>query len=61
MALHKDHELHIRRRRSNLLLGGVLVGFVVLLFGITVAKMSDGAMLEAFDHSYRSTLAGEGE
>ncbi|MBE9476526.1 MAG: hypothetical protein IME92_05215 [Proteobacteria bacterium] len=32
-----------RRKRNNLMLGGVLLGFVALVFLITVAKMMNGA------------------
>lgn len=32
------------------------MGFVALVFGVTVVKMSNGAMLEAFDHSYRISV-----
>jgi hypothetical protein len=49
MAITKDHELHVRRRKRNLWVGLMLVSFVALVFGITVAKMSDGEMMEAFD------------
>ena len=56
MAITKDHELHVRRRKRNLLVGLMLVSFVALVFGITVAKMSDGEMMEAFDHSLRPSL-----
>ena len=38
------------------MIGGLLLGFVALVFGITVVKMSNGAMLEAFDHSYRISV-----
>ena len=54
--MRKDHELHTRRKRSNMMLGLVLGGFVVLVFAITVAKMMDGQSMEAFDHSLRPQL-----
>ena len=56
MEIRKDHELHIRRRRSNILLGAVLGGFVALVFAITVTKMMGGQSMEAFDHSVRPSL-----
>lgn len=40
MAIHRDHELHGRRWGRNLGLGLVLGGFVVLVFGLTIAKVS---------------------
>lgn len=40
MALSRQHELHKRRFGRNLGLGLVLVAFVALIFGLTVAKVS---------------------
>lgn len=56
MALSRLHPQHKKRLRSNIIIGGLLLGFVALVFGITVVKMSNGAMLEAFDHSYRISV-----
>ncbi|MFZ5709792.1 MAG: hypothetical protein ACOY4T_08935 [Pseudomonadota bacterium] len=35
-----EHEIHRRRWGRNLGLGLVLAGFVALIFGVTVAKIS---------------------
>jgi hypothetical protein len=40
MAIHRDHELHLRRWGRNLGLGLVLAAFVVLVFGLTLVKVS---------------------
>jgi len=40
MAIHRDHELHTRRWGRNLGLGVVLGAFVVLVFGLTIVKVS---------------------
>lgn len=40
MAIHRDHELHLRRWGRNLGLGLVLALFVALVFGLTLAKVS---------------------
>tara|TARA_B100000767_G_scaffold67735_1_gene64226 strand:- start:739 stop:948 length:210 start_codon:yes stop_codon:yes gene_type:complete len=56
MALIKLHPQHKKRQRSNIIIGCLLLSFVVLVFGVTVVKMSNGAMLEAFDHSYRISV-----
>ncbi|MEM7241413.1 MAG: cytochrome C oxidase assembly protein [Pseudomonadota bacterium] len=45
-----------RRRVNNLILGGILIGFVALVFLITVVKMMSGYSLEAFDHTVRPSL-----
>lgn len=39
MAFGKDHELHGRRLGRNIGVGGVLIGFVVLVFGLTIVKV----------------------
>ncbi|WP_167853530.1 hypothetical protein [Roseovarius aestuariivivens] len=41
MALSRQHEMHKRRFSRNLGLGLVLVAFVALVFGLTIAKVSD--------------------
>lgn len=34
-----DSNISDRRKRNNIMLGGLLLGFVALVFSITVAKM----------------------
>ncbi len=57
LGLTHEHELHRRRRKSNALLGLVLIGFVALVFGITIVKLKNGQSMEAFDHSVRPSVA----
>ncbi len=40
MSFPKQHEIHTRRFSRNLGLGLVLAAFVALIFGLTVAKVS---------------------
>ncbi len=40
MSLSKQHDIHKRRFSRNLGLGLILAGFVALVFGLTVAKVS---------------------
>lgn len=57
MALGKEeHELHGRRKKTNLWIGCLLGGFVLLVFGVTVAKLSTGQMIEGFDHAVRPSI-----
>jgi hypothetical protein len=56
MAFQKDHEIHTRRFGRNLGVSLALVAFVVLIFGITVAKISDGSLMEAYDHQPRTSV-----
>ncbi len=41
MSLSKQHEMHKRRFSRNMGLGLVLAAFVALVFGLTVAKVSN--------------------
>lgn len=56
MAIGTEHPQAGRRKRSNLLLGAVLGGFVLLVFAITIVKMSAGHNMEAFDHVLRPQI-----
>ncbi|MGP9805855.1 hypothetical protein [Paracoccus sp. NSM] len=56
MQLKAEHELHGRRRSRNVGLGFVLIGFVALVFALTVVKVQQGNMMEAFDHQPRVSL-----
>jgi hypothetical protein len=56
MALFRPHELHTRRFSRNLGLGLVLVGFVALVFALTVVKVTRGDPMQAFDHTYRPEM-----
>ncbi|MDA0362101.1 MAG: hypothetical protein O3A45_03765 [Proteobacteria bacterium] len=59
MSFRPLHELHVRRLSRNVGLGLVLVGFVGLVFGLTIVKVSNGSKLEAYDHSPRPSLIVE--
>ncbi|MBM3612192.1 MAG: hypothetical protein FJX19_04375 [Alphaproteobacteria bacterium] len=56
MMLRVEHEIHRRRLGRNVGLGLVLFAFVVLMFGLTVVKVSDGNGMQAFDHVLRPEL-----
>ncbi|MBZ8117660.1 hypothetical protein KUD11_03255 [Roseovarius sp. LXJ103] len=45
MSFRKPHELHGRRFGRNLGLGVVLAGSVALIFGLTIAKVSDDSFV----------------
>ncbi len=42
MSLRKSHELHQRRFGRNLGVGLVLAVFIVIIFGLTIVKVSGG-------------------
>jgi hypothetical protein len=50
------HEIYGRRRSRNLGLGLSLAAFVLLIFGVTVAKLTAGHTIEGFDHSLRPAV-----
>ncbi len=50
-----------RRAKRNAAVGWALAGFVILVFAVTVVKMSDGHMMEAFDHAVRPSLLENGQ
>jgi len=56
-----EHELHGRRRGLNRGVFVLLVAFIVLVFGLTIAKVQRGGTLEAFDHTFRPGLAERAE
>lgn len=56
MAITREHDLHKRRSSRNIGLAVVLVAFIALVFGLTIAKVSGGGTLQAFDHTYRPAL-----
>ncbi|TGD42702.1 hypothetical protein EEB11_13285 [Pseudotabrizicola sediminis] len=56
MSFRPDHELHQRRLSRNVGLGVTLVAFVVLVFALTVVKVTRGDPMQAFDHTVRPEL-----
>ncbi len=44
MQGREEHDLHRRRKSRNMAVGGVLLAFVVLLFGVTMVKMGDAVI-----------------
>ncbi|MCX7301997.1 MAG: hypothetical protein NTX73_16760 [Rhodobacterales bacterium] len=59
MVIRVEHELHQRRRGRNVGVGLLLVGFVAVIFGLTVVKvlnLTDIREFESFDHVARPQL-----
>jgi hypothetical protein len=46
----REHEIHQRRKGRNILVGLVLGGFVLVVFAVTVVKMTEGAGMDMIDH-----------
>lgn len=49
-----SHEIYGRRRSRNRGLGLTLAAFVLLVFAVTVVKLSEGADIHGFDHTVES-------
>lgn len=56
MAIRATHEIHTRRWSRNAGVALVLVGFIAVVFGLTVVKVTSGGSLEAFDHAPRNSI-----
>lgn len=57
MALRVEHELHARRKSRNVGVGLVLIGFVGLMFALSVVKITNlGGPVQGFDHVVRPEL-----
>ena len=50
------HELHERRKIRNIGVGLTLVGFIAIVFALTVVKVTRGDPMQAFDHVLRPEL-----
>lgn len=56
MPITQTHELHKRRFGRNLGVALSLVGFAMIVFGLTVAKIRQGSLMEAYDHQPRVSV-----
>ena len=56
MAIKAAHEIHQRRWSRNAGVALVLAAFIAVIFGLTIAKVSGGGSLEAFDHAPRNSI-----
>ncbi len=50
MSFPPQHEMHQRRFSRNLGLGLVLAAFVVLVFALSVVKVTRGDPMKGYDH-----------
>ncbi len=56
VTMRVEHELHQRRRSRNLGLLAVLLAFVVLVFGLSVVKITQGDMMQGYDHRPQASM-----
>ncbi|MGI3184239.1 hypothetical protein [Nioella aestuarii] len=56
MPITETHEIHKRRFGRNLGVALTLIGFVAIVFLLTMSKIRNGGSVEAFDHSVRPSI-----
>lgn len=59
MTPQVEHELHSRRKGRNYGVGMILIGFIAIVFGLTVVKviqLGDAGKFERFDHVARPQI-----
>ena len=54
--IRATHEIHERRKSRNVGLGLTLVGFVAVVFALTVVKVTRGDPMQGFDHVVRPEM-----
>ena len=60
MDLNKvEDDLNIKRKSRNIWLALSLGLFIVIVFLVTIAKFSNGNLIEGFDHTLRPSLLKE--
>ena len=60
MDLNKvEDDLNIKRKSRNIWLALSLGLFIGIVFLVTIAKLSDGNLIEGFDHTLRPSLLKE--
>lgn len=56
MSFRPEHEMHRRRFSRNLGVGLTLGAFILLVFALTVVKVTRGDPMQAFDHVSRPEM-----
>ena len=62
MGIQVEHEMHQRRKGRNIGVFLLLLGFIAIVFGLTVVKvlqLGDAGQFERFDHVARPQLIPE--
>ncbi len=60
MALNQsENDFSSKRKNRNFWLAMCLTGFIIMIFLVTIAKLSSGNMIEGFDHTLRPNLIKE--
>ena len=54
--INKRHEIYNRRGRNNVWLGAFMGCLVVVIFSVTIVKLTNGSKMQAFDHTLRPEM-----
>ena len=61
MAFRPEHEIYRRRLGRNVGLGLTLAAFALVVFGLTVAKVSETGPIQGYDHVVQPGLVPQPE
>ena len=53
------NDIYAKRKNRNFWLAICLAAFILMIFLVTIAKLSRGNMIEGFDHTLRPNLVKE--
>jgi hypothetical protein len=59
MAFRPEHEIHKRRLGRNVGVAVTLALFIVLVFALTLVKVTRGDPMQGFDHTVRPEMTTE--
>ena len=60
MSFRPEHEIHRRRFSRNLGVGLALLGFIAIVFALTVVKVTRGGSIQGYDHVVQPELVPVG-
>jgi len=56
MAIHPQHEIHTRRKGRNVAVGLILGGFVLLIFAVSIVKLSVPQSVDIYAPNYTAPV-----
>ena len=56
---NQETQVHKSKTAANIGLGLILIAFVILIFSVTIVKLSTGNTIQGFDHVLRPEMIGD--
>ena len=56
---NQETQVHKSKTAVNIGLGLILIAFVILIFSVTIVKLSSGNTIQGFDHVLRPEMIGD--